>query len=178
MSTVIFTVTLNSSNAGNANACSRVAVPVTGASLGQVRVTFSAGNATSVFAANDVSIGVGTGIAPNTASTPVQLFFNGQPSFTITGGGTIVSDWANFNCLSSDTLVVDIDEGSSSLAGGEGAFSGATWYGKASTAAYNQATVSGFATAGSNEVYGFSLIETQAPPPPPPLPNSWATSEW
>jgi hypothetical protein len=135
----------------------------TGASQGQVRVTFKAGS-TGMQIDHASIVVVGAATFPNVATTPVQLKFGGANGFTITATATITSDWVTFASLSTDTLAVIVDftaggtKGSVSydIATGAG-----DWQAKAATASYNLATVTGF----SSIVTGYTfipLIETQS----------------
>jgi hypothetical protein len=162
--TTIFTDTLNA-NEGNWNGFShRQFVPLTGASLGQVRVTFVASNATSGFQLDHASIAIrGSATKPNTQNVPTELLFAGVSGFTLTVSQTIVSDWLTFSALSTDILAIVMDyHAASCLVRIDAAPSAGTnvWY-KAASASYNLASVSGFTDYGTR-LEAVTLIETQA----------------
>lgn len=165
---IIFSQTLSNHNTGNQSVATRQVIPtLSGASLGQVRVTFQAGTSAGLKATHCSIAVVGAATIPNTTLTPTELLFSGVSGFNLATSGQITSDWVNFSCLSTDTLIVCIDEDSSGNGdGGDGALqgtvTGAQWWAKPSSSSYNQATVSGFSQIGTLNLYVVNLIETQA----------------
>lgn len=165
---IIFSQALTSQNPGNTGQSDRIVIPpLSGASLGQVRVTFQAGSS-AAFVAAHCSIGVLNGAsAPNIGETFGttgfnELLFSGVSGFNISATNQLASDWLNFSCLSSDTLVVVIDEGATGGCGAlQGTVTSAQWWQKAG-ASFNSAIVTGFAQIGTGNLYGVTLIETQA----------------
>jgi hypothetical protein len=159
MPTTIYTAALATSTAGYGGKTLRSEVPISAASLGQVRVTFAAPAAANL-TTDHCSIGVSkqdsTG---STVATPVELTFAGVSGFNIAGGTSITSDWVNLSALVTDKLIVVCDIN----AAGNGQISyvpANIEYEKAATASWNTATVAGY-TSTANTV-GFNLIETQA----------------
>lgn len=161
MPTTIYSVATDSSTAGYGGTTCRSEVAITGGAQGQVRVTFaapSAANLTLLHASIGISAGDSTG---STTATPVELKFSGASGLDITGGSTLVSDWANLSGFtSSDKLIVIIDVNG----GGNGEISyvlgSNTEYENAATASYNTQTVAGYSTIGAT--IGFNVIEVQA----------------
>lgn len=161
MPTTIYNVAITSNTGGYGGTTCRSEVAITGGAQGQVRVTFvapAAANFTLLHASIGISKLDSTG---STTATPVELLFTGAHGFNITGGNTIVSDWANLSGFTgSDKLIVVVDVDG----GGNGEISyvigSDTEYEKAATASYNVATVAGYGTIGA--AIGFSLIEVQA----------------
>lgn len=170
--TTIFTRTLTSSDSGNAGLSFRNVVPITGASLGQVRATFKAPAAGAKV--NHAAIGVSTGSVGNTTATPVELTFAGAHGFTLGANATIVSDWVNLSALSTDKLVVIFDEASTGAGGNEATEADtSTVFFYTASATYNVATP---ATASGTiaAVYSVTTIETQAVPAGTYIPyNPW-----
>jgi hypothetical protein len=162
VATTIFTAALNVDDSGNAGLSVRQVVAITGASQGQVRVTFQAAVG-SALVVDHCSIGVESTVY-NTVATPVELLFTGAHGFNLTAGGTIVSDWANFSCLTTDHLVLVFDCNATGPAGWRelASVTGATLYYLTATASYNQATPAGSWSNLASTVGAVSLIETQS----------------
>jgi hypothetical protein len=136
-------------------------------SLGQVRVTYQAANASGLTVDMDhTSIGVQSGTPLNTVATPVELKFRGASGFHFVDPFTVASDWAYLSFLSTDTLVV-VQDMTSIGNGGSGVID---FNGDANSdiqflspgATYNQSSVAGFTDIGAFN-FGIILIETQAP---------------
>ena len=105
----VFTQTLTTDQASWEGYTARnITSAVTTARGTQVRVTFEAPAAAST-KADRASIGVHNGTASQTTATPVELLFSGVSGFTITTGGTLVSDWATMVVPEGSKLVVIID---------------------------------------------------------------------
>ena len=152
-------------NTGWANYSLRQFMNVSTGGLGQVAVTFASG-ASSGLKINNASIAVlGTATAPNTQATPTPLTFGGLSGYTIAGASqTVQSDFVTFSFLSTDQLCVVIDFGSTTSAtdGVAAPTNFVEAYDKASSATYNQATVSGFSS--NSTCFGIARIDTQAIP--------------
>jgi hypothetical protein len=153
----IFTQTMTSEQVSS-NVSFRSLCAVTGASQGQVRVTFQAGTGSNMVTDHcSVGVSVGGGNPQNTAATPVELTFSGGHGFNISPNTTIVSDWVNLSFGGTATLVVTLDRVASSDFARAGLVNG-VYFG--TPPAYNVATTSGFSSA--NVLIGVTLIETQA----------------
>jgi hypothetical protein len=165
--TVFANSTLSTDNTSGGSSGYRIAVaPATGGS-GQVRVTLQAGagavlNVQGVVC-DHVSIGVAA-TAPNTAATPVELKFGGVSGVKLdTPNAQGTSDFSTLSFLSTDTLIIICDQtaGESWDAAQNGtatvgAFGGV--YFKASTASWNQATVTGFTPFGA---FGLAIAKIE-----------------
>jgi hypothetical protein len=149
---------------------------LTGASLGQVRVTveIAAGLGFGNADIANWSIGVlGGATSPSmTTNPPIELKVSTASGFIINGvaGGTIVSDWANLSFLSTDHLIVDFDNRNPSASGGGEFFSPTVdavrfYFNTAGNippnGLYATSSTPGFTNAGAFS-YMVSLIETQA----------------
>lgn len=141
---------------------------LTGASLGQVRVTFLTNDGQGTVHANNCSIGVvGASTAPNCdTNPPVELTFGGgSHGFSIPNNSPIVSDWVNLAALSTDKLLVIMDlnadtAGSPYCDESTGAVAQG-WNSGTAAASYTNPTVTGYTSQG-NVSYTATLIETQA----------------
>jgi hypothetical protein len=175
MTTTIFTHTFTNQNPGNNGGSDRIAVPLSGPSLGQIRVTFQAGTAAGLNA-DHVGIALqGTATLPATQFAPVELKFSGtnagatgaggsaQSGFLLPVGASIVSDFLTFSALSTDTLVFTLDE--HATGSGCGAFdtavTGCELYFKVGTGFTDQ-TGTGYSIIGTNDLYAVAMVETQA----------------
>lgn len=161
MPTTIYTGVLTQSTPGYAGTTCRSEVPITGGSLGQVRVTFSSPGLESLTLTH-ASIGISLQNATgSTTAVPVELTFAGLSGFDIPFGGTLItSDWVNLpGFTAADLLIVveDVAAGGTGFISYEPQFSE---YEQAATASYNVATVSGYTNGGAT--VGVVLIETQA----------------
>ena len=155
--TTVFTETMTSESTAS-NLSNRSICAVTGASQGQVRVTFQAGTGTNMVTDHcSIGVSVGGGNPQNTTATPVELTFSGGHGFNIAANATIVSDWVNLSFNSSATLVVVMEAVASSNIGRAALING-LWFG--TPPSYNVATTSGFTSA--NVIAGVIVIETQA----------------
>jgi hypothetical protein len=138
----------------------RERVSPTGASQGQVRVSFKSGPNGLVVDHASIAV-VGGATFPNVQNTPTELLFSGGHGFTLGPNTAITSDWVNFSSLSTDTLAIIADIHSSGTAVDVACNTSAPYalaYHSAA-ASYNLATVSSYTIGGT---YGFaSLIETQ-----------------
>jgi hypothetical protein len=161
MATTIFTQALNADDSGDATDSFRQLVsPLTGASQGQVRVTFLS-STSAVYDTNNCSIGIATVSPPNTVAIPVELLFSGAHGFTLPANSSITSDWANFNCLSTDKLIIVMDIGSNGNPRFNSVLTAAVnSYFVTGASSYNLATVSGFNSQASF-LTSVTLIETQ-----------------
>jgi hypothetical protein len=170
MTITIFTHTFTNQNLGNAGGSERVAVPLSGPSLGQIRVTFQSGTA---FGLNADHVGIalqGTATLPATQFAPVESTFSGtnagvtgiggtaQSGFLLPANTSITSDWINLSALATDVLVITIDE--HATGSGDGAFdaavTGCQMYFR------GDQTGTGYGIIGTNDLYAVSLVETQA----------------
>ncbi len=164
MPTTIFSASTWGDHPGLQNYSLRDTAAITGDSLGQVRVTFQAGSSGTLDLKHAAIAIIGTAIAPNTQFTPTELLFGGVSGFTsLASNATITSDWVNFSCLATDTIMVIMDIGSTNGDIVTKTLSGANEYYQGGTVSYNQSTVTGFGdTVGGWD--GVTLIETQAAP--------------
>lgn len=165
--TTIFTDTLvPQTDGGNAGFSFRDVLTITGASLGQVRVTLILGGGGPAINLDHVAIGISTGTSSNTTATPVELTFSGASG--ITGNAltstTYVSDWVNLSGFTSSDKLVVITDFNATNGGGNYATdqsnANGTLYGLAG-ASYNNATP----TPSFGPVANYSmvaLVETQA----------------
>lgn len=157
--------TLLNTDDNNASTSFRSICSLTGGSNGQIRVTWLASSTVSLSTSHcSLGIWTGSGNNGNTILTPVELLFNnGVSGFIGLGvGQTITSDFVNFNCGSSDKLVIITDVG----APGGNRFSTGnsnidTWF-KSGATSFDQAAPTGF-TLLSGIDYMISAIETNAP---------------
>ena len=162
--TTIFTQTLTNNDSGNNGLSFRTCIPITGDSLGQVRVTFQSGSANWVVAHAAIGVSVtavGVGCQQTTA-TPVELTFSGGSGFNLGSSSNLTSDWVNLSFTGSAILVVitDITSGNEELATG---VTGVTSFLNVSGSTYNQANPAGYSGSGtSGFVPGFNLVQTQA----------------
>jgi hypothetical protein len=167
LTTVFANGTLSGDNTTAASSGYRIAVaPVSGGS-GQVRVTLQAGAGAVLnvqgIVCDHVSIGVAA-TAPNTAATPVELKFGGVSGVKLdTANATGTSDFSTLSFLSTDTLIIVCDQGAAE--GWDAAQNGTATIGgvgnvyfKASTASWNQATVTGFSNFGA---FGFAIAKVE-----------------
>lgn len=163
--TTIFTATLPSNSTGNEGFSYRCFTPITGPSLGQVRVSFGViGGGGGNWNCDHAAIAVlGGATAPNVAATPIELLFGGVSGFGLVANQVIVSDWVNLSASISDILCIIHDTNVSAGTIGFNNQVGNSWdmYRKAASASYNQASVSGYSHF-ADFIFGFSLIETQA----------------
>lgn len=159
--TTIYSATLNNNSPGWQGYSMRLKLNSTGiASLGQVRVTFTASTAAGMTVDTAAVAVVGGATFPNTAATPTQLFFSGAPGFTISAGTTITSDWVNFTASGSDEFVVVTDFNAGTASAARSLVTGSADYQfKAASASYNSSTVTGYTDGGATTYT--SLIETQ-----------------
>lgn len=160
---VVWSATLGTSSNNFQNYCIRTVAGSLSGGGDEVRVRFVASASQGLFIDN-ASIGVlGGATAPNcTTSPPVELKFSGASGFTVAAGGTMVSDWAVLPFLSSDTLIVTADHGTTASGHQEGAGNtgSVSWF-RAAYNGYNLATVSGMTSSAAGYVRGINQIEGQ-----------------
>lgn len=125
----------------------------------QVRVTFIASLATGSMVVNHASIVERSGSTENGTTVPTELLFSGVSGFTLTQGGSIVSDALSFTLdeTKSYLLIIDTDTTADGLRFHNGAGDGA--YYKAAAATYNQQTATGFAATTNS--FSVTKIEVQ-----------------
>jgi hypothetical protein len=152
-------------------------------SLGQIRITLHGGFSTGTIF-DHASIGIGNGTFNDTTATPTEITFSGGHGVTIAAAGSAVSDWINFSCLSTDTIIVIVDinasGGNVDADAGVVDATGATIFSiTANGGTYNVATV-GAGTGSNNELWGIVEIETQSGGAAPPAPGiiGMASAEW
>lgn len=157
MPTTIFTDALPNAVGGFGGLSIRNELPITGGSLGQVRVTFASAAGANLIT-DHCSIGVsaqnGTG---SSTATPIELTFTGASGFNIGPSSTIVSDWVTLAFAITDLLIVDLDTNASN--GGIVYDTVDTNY-RNTGASYNVQTVAGFSS--NPQVVCVALIETQS----------------
>jgi len=160
MPTTIFTATLTGDDSFDSGKSYRTEIPITGASLGQVMVTFKA-PAGGLMSCLHCSIGVSKKDGTwSTVATPVELLFSTASGFSIAANGTLKSDPANLAALSTDRLIVVVDLTSSHISFVASTTPNLT--GNKAGTSFSTATVTGFASESRN--YHTTLIETQAAP--------------
>ena len=147
MAITIRNVVLGQDGAGSANFSLRNVTPLLGDGQDQVRVTYHA-NSTLTTAVANCSVGILTGGAADTASTPVELLFSGSHGFSISANSTITSDWANLTGFTqTDSLVCICDFGASNANDRrDPGISGSNCYTKSATASYNSTSSTGFSS--------------------------------
>jgi hypothetical protein len=172
MTTTIFSHTFTSNNPGNANTSTRVAVPITGASLGQLRFTFQAGS-TAGWKVVHASCGVAS-TSPATTATPLEITFSGASGWNLAANGvTPASDFITLAATSSNLLVLTFDDDTTGNGdGGAIAFDAGqtgvlSYFG--AVPGYQNSSGSGFTALPTGDLFGVTLIETQAAPNPPIL---------
>lgn len=148
----------------------RIVLPVTGASLSQIRATIIPGS-TETLSITHASIGKWDSSAPayaNTTSTPIELKFGGASGFS-NKTAPQTSDWANLTGLAlttGDKIVVIYDtlEGAWTVASQRfnNESTGVTSFFKAIFESWDTADVSGsgFASIASTN-YSIGAVETQ-----------------
>lgn len=73
---------------------------------------------TTTFACNGAYVGVSSSSsAQNYASTPTPITFGGSTSFSVAGGGAVISDWIPFTCNQNVGIVVGLQFTSGDAAG-------------------------------------------------------------
>lgn len=154
--TVVFTPPGAIINGGtNTGESYRNIVTVTGGGS-NIRVTYQAALAGSPLTSAHISVGVNTTNA-DTVLTPVELKFGGASGFVIPLGSTLTSDITPFVWTVANKLVVVED----TISGNDAqiAATGMSFYFKAATSSYNQATVTGFGNV-ANFLLGVVKIES------------------
>lgn len=145
----------------------RQLLPASGvASLGQIRVTYTAGSTGLQIDHASVAL-LGGAAFPNVTTTPpTALTFSGAAGFNLSAGQTAVSDWVTFTAGAADQLafIADLTAGGTKGSIAYGAEVGSSVRYKVG-ASYQDATVSGFSTWGANTM--IALVETQAIPSSP-----------
>lgn len=83
---------------------------ITGAAVGQVRVTLTSGTSAGIGSATLAHVGIAiTGTAPATG-TFSEFLWSGSPGVVIPNNSqTAASDWLNFTCSSSDHLMISFE---------------------------------------------------------------------
>jgi len=167
--TTIFTpsIALNFNN-DDGNITIRQVLTLSGASLGQMRMTFqpnSAGGVNSVF--SNLGIGKATGTQSNTTAAPIEITFGGGGhGLNLTAGSApITSDWINVSALtlnSGDKIVITSDNppsGGGYFTSGSGNSNSEIW--QCALGNWNVAAPSGQADNGSY-CSGIASVETQS----------------
>jgi len=167
--TVVFQAgAFGGNDTGNGGQTNRYLFTPSTGGLDQVRVTFTAPNATFGMQTDHCSIGIDDG--SNTGSvtaTPIELKFGGVSGFNIAAGATAVSDWTNFTWTAGQLLIAIWDMNAASQ--GWSDFSkpattgtaGQLWF-KGSTASWNVQTVSGYGGPATGLIYGVTTVEIQS----------------
>jgi hypothetical protein len=117
MATQLFAVTGSTLTSANDAYTLRNLIPVSGPSLGAIRIGIATGVTAQSFhfVANHIAVGIWNGTAADCISTPVEFTTNNQPgfSFPVPGGDTVFyTDWLNFGSFTaSNKLVVILEVG-------------------------------------------------------------------
>jgi hypothetical protein len=166
MATVFTPTNTPASTDSNTNTSFRVRCTLSGASNGQIRVTFRAGTGGSMVL-TAASIGKYSGSASEMTTAPVTLLFGGSgASGTITAGNSVTSDFVthsgSFSLASSDVLLVVFDLGASNAnTGFSTSNSNCSLRFLPGASATTQNPVSGTDLAGTN--YAIVTVETNDP---------------
>jgi hypothetical protein len=169
MPTTIFSpsVVINSDAGVGSGWSFRSNCTLTGASLGQIRITLSldaTGAGSSTFGHVGVAI---TGVAPATG-TFSEFLWSSSPGVTVPNNSiSTPSDWLTFACLSTDHLMIGFEY--TSGAGGcalSNSNSNCEAWNQHATGVWNDTTGVGWNGAAAGTDYLVFLIETQSGAPP------------
>lgn len=160
----IFSHTFGSVNSGNQNTSTRVAFPITGASLGHLQFTVQAG--TTAWKVVHMSVAIGATLPATTATLVEVPFGSGGHGFNITTpGASAVSDLIAFSATASNILTVTFDDDTTgngdggSIAFDTGQTGVTSYYG--TPPLYQNSTGTGFTALPAGDLFGVSLVQTQ-----------------